>query len=217
MYNNIKTGFSELDSLLNGGIKQNSLNLICSKSGMGKTTLALNIINSNAKNKSVAYFNFELSQNKVFEKMNKLFNSDYSNKNIFVYEYDYNKTIEDIINKCIELKKSNTGLDLIVIDYIDLIQCEINTIRKKEFNSYILSKLYELSKKYNITIIAVGLLQRTNKEITINDLFLDESTLNNLENIFYLYNENKDNNVDIEIFKNNKSLPLKTNINLKLF
>lgn len=217
MYNNIKTGFSELDSLLNGGIKQNSLNLICSKSGMGKTTLALNIINSNAKNKSIAYFNFELSQNKVFEKMNKLFNSDYSNKNIFVYEYDYNKTIEDIINKCIELKKSNTGLDLIVIDYIDLIQCEINTIRKKEFNSYILSKLYELSKKYNITIIAVGLLQRTNKEITINDLFLDESTLNNLENIFYLYNENKDNNVDIEIFKNNKSLPLKTNINLKLF
>ena len=217
MYNNIKTGFSELDSLLNGGIKQNSLNLICSKSGMGKTTLALNIINSNAKNKSIAYFNFELSQNKVFEKMNKLFNSDYSNKNIFVYEYDYNKTIEDIINKCIELKKSNTGLDLIVIDYIDLIQCEINTIRKKEFNSYILSKLYELSKKYNITIIAVGLLQRKNKEITINDLFLDESTLNNLENIFYLYNENKDNNVDIEIFKNNKSLPLKTNINLKLF
>lgn len=217
MYNNIKTGFSELDSLLNGGIKQNSLNLICSKSGMGKTTLALNIINSNAKNKSIAYFNFELSQNKVFEKINKLFNSDYSNKNIFVYEYDYNKTIEDIINKCIELKKSNTGLDLIVIDYIDLIQCEINTIRKKEFNSYILSKLYELSKKYNITIIAVGLLQRTNKEITINDLFLDESTLNNLENIFYLYNENKDNNVDIEIFKNNKSLPLKTNINLKLF
>ena len=217
MYNNIKTGFSELDSLLNGGIKQNSLNLLCSKSGMGKTTFALNIINSNAKNKSVAYFNFELSQNKVFEKMNKLFNSDYSNKNIFVYEYDYNKTIEDIINKCIELKKSNTGLDLIVIDYIDLIQCEINTIRKKEFNSYILSKLYELSKKYNITIIAVGLLQRANKEITINDLFLDESILNNLENIFYLYNENKDNNVDIEIFKNNKSLPLKTNINLKLF
>ena len=217
MYNNIKTGFSELDSLLNGGIKQNSLNLICSKSGMGKTTLALNIINSNAKNKSIAYFNFELSQNKVFEKMNKLFNSDYSNKNIFVYEYDYNKTIEDIINKCIELKKSNTGLDLIVIDYIDLIQCEINTIRKKEFNSYILSKLYELSKKYNITIIAVGLLQRANKEITINDLFLDESILSNLENIFYLYNENKDNNVDIEIFKNNKSLPLETNINLKLF
>lgn len=217
MYNNIKTGFSELDCLLNGGIKQNSLNLICSKSGLGKTILALNIINSNAKNKSIAYFNFELSQNKVFEKMNKLFNTDYSNKNIFVYEYDYNKTIEDIINKCIELKKSNTGLDLIVIDYIDLIQCEINTVRKKEFNSYILSKLYKLSKDYNITIIAVGLLQRANKEITINDLFLDESTLNNLENIFYLYNENKDNNVDIKIFKNNKTLPLKTNINLKLF
>ena len=217
MNNTIKTGFNELDGLLSSGIKQNSLNLICSKSGMGKTTLTLNIINSNAKNKSIAYFNFELSQNKVYEKMNKLFNTDYSNKNIFVYEYDYNKTIEDIINKCIELKKSNTGLDLVIIDYIDLIQCEINTVRKKEFNSYILSKLYELSKKYNITIIAVTLLQETNKEITINDLCLNETTLNNLENIFYLYNNYKDNKVNIEIFNNNKSLPIKTNINLKLF
>lgn len=217
MNNVIKTGFNELDSLLNGGIKQNSLNLICSKSGMGKTTLALNIINSNANNKSIAYFNFELSQNKVFEKMNKLFNTNYSNKNIFVYEYDYNKTIEDIINKCIELKKSNTGLDLVVIDYIDLIQCEINTVRKKEFNSYILNKLYVLAQEYDISIIAVGLLQRTNKEITINDLCLNETTLNNLENIFYLYNNCKDNNVDIEIFKNNKNLPIKTTINLKLF
>lgn len=217
MNNVIKTGFNELDSLLDGGIKQNSLNLICSKSGMGKTTFVLNIINSNANNKSIAYFNFELSQNKVFEKMNKLFNTDYSNTNIYVYEYDYNKTIEDIINKCIELKKSNTGLDLVVIDYIDLIQSGINTIRKKEFNSYILRKLYELSKKYNITIITVSLLQGTNKEITINDLCLDETTLNNLENIFYLYNNYKDNKVNIEIFKNNKSLPIKTNINLKLF
>lgn len=217
MNNVIKTGFNELDSLLNGGIKQNSLNLICSKSGMGKTTLALNIINSNAKNKSIAYFNFELSQNKVFEKMNKLFNVDYSNTNLYVYEYDYNKTIEDIINKCLELKKSNTGLDLVVIDYIDLIQCEINTVRKKEFNSYILNKLYVLAQEYGISIIAVGLLQRTNKEITINDLCLDETTLNNLENIFYLYNNYKDNNVDIEIFKNNKNLPIKTTINLKLF
>ena len=217
MNNVIKTGFNELDSLLNGEIKQNSLNLIYSKSGMGKTTFALNIINSNAKNKSIAYFNFELSKNKVFEKMNKLFNVDYSNTNIYVYEYDYNKTIEDIINKCIELKKSNTGLDLVVIDYINLIQCEINTVRKKEFNSYILSKLYELSKKYNITIIAVSLLQGTNKEITINDLCLNETTLNNLENIFYLYNNYKDNKVKIEILKNNKSLPIKTNINLKLF
>lgn len=215
MNNTIKTGFNELDSLLNGGIRQNSLNLICSKSGMGKTTFTLSIINSNVNNKSIAYFNFELSQNKVFEKTNKLFNTDCSNTNIHVYEYDYNKRIEDIINKCIELKKSNTGLDLVVIDYIDLIQCEISTVRKKEFNSYILRKLYKLSKEYNITIIAVGLLQGINKEMTINDLCLDETTLNNLENIFYLYNNYKDNKVNIEIFKNNKSLPIRTTINLK--
>ena len=108
-------------------------------------------------------------------------------------------------------------MNLVVIDYIDLIQCEINTVRKKEFNSYILNKLYVLAQEYDISIIAVDLLQRTNKEITINDLCLNETTLNNLENIFYLHNNCKDNNVDIEIFKNNNNLPIKTNINLKLF
>ena len=74
-----------------------------------------------------------------------------------------------------------------------------------------------LAQEYDISIIAVGLLQRTNKEITINDLCLNETTLNNLENIFYLCNNYKGNDVDLEIFKNNKSLPIKTTINLKLF
>lgn len=207
MKNTIKTGFNKLDNLLKDGIKPNSLNLICSKSGMGKTTFAFNIISNNIHNKSIAYFNFELSQNKFLNKMNKLFNIDYSNKNIFIFEYDYNKTIEDIINECIKLKKSN-NLDLIIIDYIELIQCKINTVRKKEFNCYILNKLHELSQKYNITVIAISLLQKT----TFNDLDLDKTTLNNIENIFYLYNKTP-NNIDIKIFKKGKNLPFETSIN----
>ena len=79
----IKTGFDKLDNLLNEGIKPKSFNLICAKSGVGKTTLALNIINSNINNKSIAYFNYELSKDMFFEKMHKLFNIDYSNKNVF--------------------------------------------------------------------------------------------------------------------------------------
>ena len=208
MNNTIKTGFNKLDDLLNDGIKPNSLNLICSESSIGKTTFAFNIINSNIHYKSIAYFNFELSQNKVLDKMNKLFNVDYLNKNLFIFEYDYNKTIEDIINKCIKLKKSN-NLDLIIIDYIELIQCEINTVRKKEFNCYILNKLHELSQKYNITVIAISLLQKRAPK----DLHLDKTTLNNIENIFYLYNKTENNNVDIKIFKENKNIPFKTSIN----
>lgn len=198
MNNVIKTGYNELDDLLGGGIKQNSLNLICSKTGMGKTTFALNIINSNTSNKSIAYFNFELSKNKFFEKMNKLFNTIYFDKNISVYEYDCNKTVDDIINKCIELKKTST-LDLVIIDYMELIQCKINTVRKKDFNSYILNKLHQLALEYSITVIVIGLLHKSNKEIIINDLYLDKTTLDNLENIFYLscgYN-----NINVKIIK----------------
>lgn len=190
----MKIEFKEIDSLLDDGIKQGSLNLLCSKAGMGKTTFALNLISNNINDKIIAYFNFELSKDKLFERMSKLFYTDYTNKNIFVYEYNYNKTVDDIINKCIELKKSNMGLDLVIIDYIELISCEINTIRKKDFNSYILSKLYQLVKEYNVTVVLVSLCQRTNKVISINDLFLDKNSLDKLDNIFYLDN---DNNVEI--------------------
>lgn len=190
----MKIEFKEIDSLLDDGIKQGSLNLLCSKAGMGKTTFALNLMSNNINDKIIAYFNFELSKDKLFERMNKLFDTDYTNKNIFVYKYDYNKTIDDIINKCIELKKSKMGLDLVIIDYIELISCEINTIRKKDFNSYILSKLYQLVKEYNISVVLVSLCQRTNKVISINDLFLDKNSLDKLDNIFYLDN---DNNVEI--------------------
>lgn len=186
----MKIELKEIDSLLDDGIKQGSLNLLCSKAGMGKTTFALNFMNNNINDKIIAYFNFELSKDKLFERMSKLFDTDYTNKNIFVYKYDYNKTVDDIINKCIELKKSNMGLDLVIIDYIELISCEINTIRKKDFNSYILSKLYQLVKEYNISVVLVSLCQRTNKEISINDLFLDKDSLDKLNNIFYLYNGN---------------------------
>lgn len=186
----MKIELKEIDSLLDDGIKQGSLNLLCSKAGMGKTTFALNLMSNNINDKIIAYFNFELSKDKLFERMSKLFDTDYTNKNIFVYEYDYNKTVDDIINKCIELKESNMGLDLVIIDYIELISCEINTIRKKDFNSYILSKLYQLVKEYNVTVVLVSLCQRTNKEISINDLFLDKDSLDKLDNIFYLYNGN---------------------------
>lgn len=186
----MKIELKEIDSLLDDGIKQGSLNLLCSKASMGKTTFALNLMSNNINDKIIAYFNFELSKDKLFERMNKLFDTDYTNKNIFVYKYDYNKTVDDIINKCIELKKSNMGLDLVIIDYIELISCEINTVRKKDFNSYILSKLYQLVKEYNVSVVLVSLCQRTNKEISVNDLFLDKDSLDKLDNIFYLYNGN---------------------------
>lgn len=212
MTNNIKTGFKKLDNLLDGGLKKDSLNLLCSRPGIGKTTFALNVINANANTKSIAYFNYELSKDELLKRMNNLFEIDCSNKNISVYKYDYDKTIEDIINKCIELKKSTTGLDLVIIDYIELISCKINIVRKKDFNSYIINELYNLAQEYNISLLVLSQLPKTEKELTINDLYLDKMSLDNLENVFYLNNDSGNN--ELKIFRLNETSTFNINIEL---
>ena len=102
-------------------------------------------------------------------------------------------------------------MDLVIIDFIELIKCDYNVVCKKDFYSCILNKLFLLVKEYNITIIAISLLCKTDNELAIRD-FLDENTSNNLDNLFYLFN--KDNKVYVEVFNNVSDLPVKVSIEL---
>ena len=62
MNNVVKLGFRELYSLLDrDGLKQGRVSLVCSRSGMGKSTLALNIIDNNIGKKSIVFFNYDIA------------------------------------------------------------------------------------------------------------------------------------------------------------
>lgn len=56
-----------------------------------------------------------MSKNMILKRINELFNVELNDKKLFIYE-DSNITIDDIINQCINLKESNNGLDLVIID-----------------------------------------------------------------------------------------------------
>ena len=117
----IKTGFEVLDNLFyEGGLKKGSLNLIGFRPSIEKTTISLNIVNNNLNNESIAFFSYDMSKNMISKRINELFNVELNDKKLFIYE-DSNITIDDIINKCINLKESNNGLDLVIIDYMKLI------------------------------------------------------------------------------------------------
>lgn len=217
----IKTGFEVLDNLFyEGGLKKGSLNLIGFRPSIEKTTLSLNIVNNNLNNESIAFFSYSMSKNMILKRINELFNVKLNDKKLFIYE-DSNITIDDIINQCINLKESNNGLDLVIIDYMELIpNNEVDSINDKTFKNMILNKLWKLAHDYFLTIIVLTELPKTreNKSLIIDDFNLDENTYYSLENIIYLYNDSyyNNDNVEIVILKSRQCLPTKININLNL-
>lgn len=215
----IKTGFEVLDNLFyEGGLKKGSLNLIGFRLSIEKTTLSLNIINNNLNNESIAFFSYDMSKNMILKRINELFNVELNDKKLFIYE-DSNITIDDIINQCINLKESNNGLDLVIIDYMELIpNNEVDSINDKTFKNLILNKLWKLAHDYFLTIIVLTELPKTreNKRPIIDDFNLEENTYYSLENIIYLYKNSyyNNDNVEIGILKSRQCLPTKININL---
>lgn len=219
MNNVIKTGFEVLDNLFyEGGLKKESLNLIGFRPSIEKTTLSLNIVNNNLNNESIAFFSYSMSKNMILKRINELFNVELNDEKLFIYE-DSNITIDDIINQCINLKESNNGLDLVIIDYMELIpNNEVDSINDKTFKNLILNKLWKLAHDYFLTIIVLTELPKTreNKRPIIDDFNLEENTYYSLENIIYLYKDSyyNNDNVEIGILKSRQSLPTKISINL---
>jgi replicative DNA helicase len=139
----LKTGYYVLDDITNG-LQKSDLIIIAARPGVGKTSLALNIIlNAALKNKSkCAVFSLEMSKEQLAiralsstakvsstkaikgelsaAEWQKLWaaNKKLSAANIFV---DDNSAITptEIMRKCMRLKREQ-GLDLVMVDYLGL-------------------------------------------------------------------------------------------------
>ncbi len=105
----LKTGYEELDKVI-GGLENGKLYTLASRPGVGKSTLALNIINNAFKQSKdkILYFNLETPKD--------LLNERITSDNIEIIDTP-RTTIEEIKNKC----ESTTDLSLIVVDYVQLI------------------------------------------------------------------------------------------------
>lgn len=190
----IPTGFYDLDYIIKG-LKEGSLNIIASRPGLGKTTLASNIATFVAyQDIPVAIFNLELSKEKLLNNItastalvdiNKL-NTGKLNENDLNKVKESKKTLEkkeiyiddtpkmsiaEIMEKSRKLKlEKNIGL--IVIDYLQLIDTTSNDEQQK---TEIMINLKRLAKELNIPILVVSQLkskveQREDKELYLTDL-----------------------------------------------
>lgn len=196
----IPTGYYELDKLTSG-FHPHELIIIAARPGMGKTAIALNFVTNIAINskKTVALFNMEMGAEQLATRMlssvgqiegsklktGNLEHSDWkrvneaisrlSNTNIYIDDTAGN-TVGEIRSKCRKLATSPSGLDIVVIDYLTLIQgTSKNGANRQQEVADISRALKTMAMELNVPVIALsqlsrGIEQRVDKKPMLSDL-----------------------------------------------
>ena len=199
----IPSGFYDLDKITSG-FHPNELIIIAARPGMGKTAIALNMATNIAMNakKSVAIFNMEMGAEQLVTRMlsqvggidgsklrvGNLEHSDWKRVNEAISRLSDTKifiddtagqTVADIRSKCRRLKNSPSGLDIVIIDYLTLIQSATkggSTGQNRQQEVADISRaLKTMAMELEIPVIALsqlsrGIEQRTDKKPMLSDL-----------------------------------------------
>ena len=194
----VPTGFKQLDEMTSG-LQPGDLIIIAGRPSMGKTTLAMNIAENAALGfgKSAAIFSMEMSAESLTLRMisslgrinqsnlrsGRLQEEDWpridsamtqlSNAKIFVDETPA-LTPTEIRARARRLKRER-GLDLIVVDYLQLMQVAGTKENRATEISEISRSLKALAKELKVPIIALsqlnrGVEQRVEKKPVMSDL-----------------------------------------------
>ena len=183
-YRGVSTGFIRLDKLTNG-LQKTNLIVLAARPGMGKTSLAMNIVEHAALNEAV--FSLEMSETEILTRLlcsaagvsmaaalsGKLENSDW--KKIAKAQEKLRKsriniddsslvTPAEILSKCRRIKSRNGGrLDLIMIDYIQLMDSGKRAggdENRTQVVASITRDLKIMAKELDVPVLALSQLRR---------------------------------------------------------
>ena len=177
----LATHFADLDSTL-AGLQDGNLVVIAARPSMGKTSLAINIATNVSKEKKVtAFFSLEMTKEELVqrvlfseakvtsgdarkgqlgpEKWSRVVEAASKVNNMPLYFDDASViTVTDIRAKSRRLKASK-GLDLIVVDYLQLMQGLSGDNRQQEI-AEISRNLKNLARELKVPILALSQLNR---------------------------------------------------------
>ena len=222
----VKSGLTDLDRILNG-FQKSDLILLAARPSMGKTALALNIAMNASKEKVenvVAMFSLEMSKvqlgNRLLSTASGV-NSQQLNTGNFGDD-DMGKLISGLeqLSKCklyiddtasiglMELRskarriKYERGLDMIIIDYLQLMQGGKAENRQQEI-SEISRTLKAMARELDVPIIALSQLSRSvelraEKKPQLSDLRESGSLEQDADIVMFLYRDEYYNREDAE-------------------
>ena len=216
----VPTGFTDLDRML-GGMQPSDLLIMAGRPGMGKTALMLTIANNASliHKKRVAIFSLEMSNEQVVQRLiaqqtgidsqrlrsGKLTDEDWPIFNHAIEVLGDTRIYLDdtpalsplqLRTKCRRLHME-FGLDLVIIDYLQLMTSETRNDNRVQEVSYISRALKQLARELNVPLVAAAQLsraveQRADKEPQLSDLRESGSLEQDADIVMFIYRDDKD-------------------------
>ena len=192
------TGITRLDRVTNG-LQKSDLIVIAARPGMGKTSLSMNFVENAALKYgcTCAVFSLEMPRQQIVQRLlcsyanvsmgkalsgtlsdmewKKLSRASEAVSKAKIYIDDSSRTTPaEVLSKCRRLKAMTGALDLVMIDYIQLMESGERhggeTNRQQEISS-ITRNLKIMAKELNVPILALSQLRRIQtKEPQLSDL-----------------------------------------------
>ena len=218
----VPTGFKDLDDRL-GGLHKSDLVIIAGRPSMGKTALATNIafnaakkIQDNGEKSSIAFFSLEMSSEqlstRILAEQSRIKSNDIRRGKISEEQFDkFIETSKDISelplyidetpaisiaalsNRARRIKRLY-GLNMVVIDYIQLMRASNSNNGRVQEISEITQGLKALAKELAVPVLALSQLsraveQRDDKKPQLSDLRESGSIEQDADVVMFVYRE----------------------------
>ncbi len=213
----ITTGFADLNQLTSG-LQKSDLIIIAARPSMGKTAFALNIaVNAAKAGGKVLLFSLEMSEELLTERMlsaeslveikklregnleeeefQKLSDGSERLNGLEIYIDDTPGIAPTVIkNKCKRMIMEKKGLDLVVIDYLQLMSMEGKTENRTLEISALTRYLKQLAREIDCPVVVLSQLSRsvearTDKRPVLSDLRESGSIEQDADLVMFLYRE----------------------------
>ena len=214
----LSTGLPDVDMAISG-LNKSDLILLAARPGMGKTSMALNILLDAGKKsgKQVAFFSLEMSREQLALRLissecfvdnkklvtGKLTDDDWDkiavaadslNQSRILIDDDSSVTVADINAKCRRVE----DLGLVVIDYLQLMQSAGGKTRQGDNRQQIVSDISRslkiMAKELNVPVLCLSQLSRANESRTdkrpmLSDLRESGAIEQDADIVMFLYRE----------------------------
>lgn len=212
---NIPSGFSEFDTYY-GGFTKGEYVLLGGRPGMGKSTLLINLaINIAKAGKGVLYFSYEMSSDHLMKRvmsaeleiplghysakklnnqeLEKLKNATAFFENWPLYFKESTSLGFEELMVTIRRLKSGKNVEVVMVDYLQLIESFKQRIPREQALAGISGKLKQLARELDIVIIASSQLSRQvetrtgNKRPQLSDLRESGALEQDADKVLFLY------------------------------
>jgi replicative DNA helicase len=216
----VTTGFMDLDTILTTGLKRGDLVIVAARPSLGKTSLVLNFAKSASERQTatVAFFSIEMAAEQLVQRMLAMESGVDSARLAFGQHSDRDErkisqalgvlsdqsiyfddsamlTVAEMRAKARRLQLER-GLDMVVVDYLQLMQSGARNENRVQEVSYVTRSLKQLARDLDVPVVACSQLSRaaetrSNNVPQLSDLRESGSIEQDADVVMFIYREDK--------------------------